>query len=69
MARGDNLAKRGKTAPNPSDRGKPGSKVHALIVTHSAPLAISPPAANRHDVTPKLFLSVTARSADKPLNL
>ena len=44
-------AKRGGelTGPNPSDRGKPGTKHHVAVSTDGIPLAVVPSAANVHD--------------------
>ncbi|WP_371856860.1 IS5 family transposase [Gandjariella thermophila] len=43
-------AKRGDmTGPNPVDRGKPGSKIHALSDRTGLPLAVGISAANTHD--------------------
>ena len=44
-------AKRGGelTGPNPTDRGKPGSKYHLLVDRHGIPLAACLSAANTHD--------------------
>ncbi|MCW2240684.1 IS5 family transposase [Azospirillum canadense] len=48
-------AKRGGelTGPNPTDRGKPGTKSHLAVATDGLPLAVIPSAANVHDT--KLF--------------
>jgi Transposase DDE domain. len=48
-------AKRGGalTGPNPTDRGKPGTKYHVVVSTDGLPLAAVPSAANVHDT--KLF--------------
>ncbi|NUB16525.1 transposase [Azospirillum brasilense] len=35
--------------PNPTDRGKPGTKYHVVVSTDGIPLAIVPSAANVHD--------------------
>lgn len=40
-----------KTGPNPTDRGKPGSKHHIIIDSHGIPIAIDITAANRHEIT------------------
>jgi transposase len=40
-----------ETGPNPTDRGKPGSKHHAVVDRHSIPLAATVTAANAPDVT------------------
>ena len=37
------------TGPNPTDRGKPGSKYHLLVDRHGIPLAGDVSAANTHD--------------------
>jgi transposase len=44
-------AKRGgqQTGPNPTDRGKPGSKYHFLVDRQGIPLAVQLTAANVHD--------------------
>src|SRR5215208_1865227 len=44
-------AKRGGelTGPNPTDRGKPGTKYHVVVSTDGIPLAAVPSAANVHD--------------------
>jgi transposase len=44
-------AKRGGelTGPNPTDRGKAGSKYHVVVSTDGIPLAVVPSAANVHD--------------------
>jgi transposase len=44
-------AKRGGelTGPNPTDRGKAGTKYHVAVATDGLPLAIVPSAANVHD--------------------
>jgi transposase len=44
-------AKRGgeQTGPNPTDRGKPGSKYHVLVDRQGVPLAVHLSAANVHD--------------------
>jgi transposase len=44
-------AKRGgeQTGPNPTDRGKAGSKYHFLVDRHGLPLAVQLTAANVHD--------------------
>src|SRR3712207_4718812 len=44
-------AKRGGelTGPNPTDRGKPGTKYHVVVATDGTPLAAIPSAANVHD--------------------
>ena len=39
-----------ETGPNPTDRGKKGSKHHAVVDRHSIPLAATATAANRPDV-------------------
>ena len=40
--------------PNPTDRGKPGTKYHLVVSTEGIPLAAIPSAANVHDT--RLFL-------------
>jgi len=40
-----------KTGPNPTDRGRPGSKHHAVVDAHGVPLAAITTAANTPDVT------------------
>ncbi len=43
-------AKHGElTGPNPTDRGKPGTKYHVVVATDGIPLAALPSAANVHD--------------------
>jgi hypothetical protein len=37
------------TGPNPTDRGKPGTKYHVVVATDGIPLAVVPSAANVHD--------------------
>lgn len=37
------------TGPNPTDRGKCGSKIHLLVDRRAAPLAVYVSSANRHD--------------------
>ena len=37
------------TGPNPTDRGKPGSKYHLLVDRNGIPLAVCLSAANTHD--------------------
>jgi hypothetical protein len=37
------------TGPNPTDRGKPGTKYHVVVSTEGIPLAAVPSAANVHD--------------------
>lgn len=39
------------TGPNPTDRGKPGTKRHLLVERRGTPLAVQLSAANRHDST------------------
>jgi transposase len=39
------------TGPNPTDRGKPGSKRHLVVDRQGIPLAVLPTAANVHDST------------------
>jgi transposase len=47
-------AKRGGelTGPNPTDRGKPGTKYHIVASTDGLPLGVVPSAANVHDTRP-----------------
>jgi len=49
-------AKRGGelTGPNPTDRGKAGTKYHVVVATDGIPLGVIPSAANVHDT--RLFL-------------
>ncbi|MCW0190556.1 MAG: IS5 family transposase [Rhodococcus sp.] len=42
-----------RTGPNPTDRGKSGTKYHVVVSTDGLPLAVMPSAANVHDT--KLF--------------
>ena len=44
-------AKRGGelTGPNPTDRGKAGTKYHVVVATDGTPLGVVPSAANVHD--------------------
>jgi len=37
------------TGPNPTDRGKAGTKYHVVVSTDGLPLAVAPSAANVHD--------------------
>src|SRR4051794_12157852 len=37
------------TGPNPTDRGKPGTKYHVVVSTDGLPLGVVPSAANVHD--------------------
>ncbi|MFS2012350.1 transposase [Azospirillum sp. CT11-132] len=37
------------TGPNPTDRGKPGTKYHVVVSTDGLPLAVIPSPANVHD--------------------
>ena len=46
-----------KTGPNPTDRGKPGSKHHVLTEANGIPLSAILTGANRHDVTQLLPLA------------
>ncbi|MDE2958598.1 MAG: IS5 family transposase [Chloroflexota bacterium] len=48
-----------KTGPNPTDRGKPGSKHHVLTDANGIPLSAILTGANRHDVTQLLPLVET----------
>jgi transposase len=55
--------------PNPTDRGKNGSKRTLLVDAHGVPLSIIVSAANRHDirqVVPALDVLVAARPATGP---
>ncbi len=50
----DNCSLRAKygsklTGPNPTERGKPGTKYHVVVSTDGLPLAVMPSAANVHD--------------------
>ena len=45
-----------QTGPNPTDRGKPGSKYHVVVDRTSIPLAVRLSAANAHDSTQLLPL-------------
>jgi transposase len=47
------------TGPNPTDRGKPGSKRHVVIDANGIPLAVTVSAANVHD-SQKLEVTVDA---------
>src|SRR5215213_4186156 len=44
------------TGPNPTDRGKPGSKYHLVVDKRGMPLAVRLSAANAHDATQLLPL-------------
>ncbi|HKG28875.1 MAG TPA: IS5 family transposase [Thermomicrobiales bacterium] len=44
------------TGPNPTDRGKPGSKYHLVVEKRGMPLAVRLSAANAHDATQLLPL-------------
>ena len=44
------------TGPNPTDRGKPGSKHHVITDAQGIPLAVGVTGAHRHDVTQLLPL-------------
>jgi transposase len=44
------------TGPNPTDRGKPGSKYHLVVAKRGIPLAVRLSAANAHDATQLLPL-------------
>ena len=44
------------TGPNPTDRGKPGSKYHLVVDKSGVPLAVRLSAANAHDATQLLPL-------------
>jgi transposase len=39
------------TGPNPTDRGRPGSKHHVIVDGHGVPLEVQVSAANKPDVT------------------
>ena len=39
------------TGPNPTDRGKSGTKHHVVVSTDGLPLAVIPSSANAHDAT------------------
>jgi hypothetical protein len=39
----------GLTGPSPTDRGKPGTKYHAVVATDGLPLGVVPSAADVHD--------------------
>jgi transposase len=59
----------GKTGPNPTDRGKPGSKHHLITDARGLPLAAILTGANAHDVTqliPLVDAVGPVRSASKP---
>ena len=45
-----------QTGPNPTDRGKPGSKYHLVVDRNGIPLAVRLSAANVHDATQLLPL-------------
>ena len=45
-----------QTGPNPTDRGKPGSKYHLVVDRNGIPLAVRLSAANAHDATQLLPL-------------
>lgn len=45
-----------KTGPNPTDRGKPGSKHHVLTDANGVPLVVRLTGANAHDLTELLDL-------------
>ena len=49
-------ARRAKTGPNPTDRGKTGSKHHVITDASGVPLATTLTGANSHDVTQLLPL-------------
>ncbi|MDP9364832.1 MAG: IS5 family transposase [Chloroflexota bacterium] len=60
-ASADSLSVRAKkggeqTGPNPTDRGKPGSKYHLVVDRTGIPLAVRLSAANAHDATQLLPL-------------
>lgn len=46
----------GETGPNPTDRGKPGTKGYLVTNRQGAPLGVTLPGANRHD---SMMLSAT----------
>ena len=48
------------TGPNPTDRGKPGTKYHVAVATDGIPLAALPSAANVHDT--RLFPGLLSRA-------
>jgi transposase len=50
------LAGGGETGPNPTDRGRRGSKHHVITDANGVPLAHTLTGANRHDVTQLLTL-------------
>ena len=52
----ERLAVGGKTGPNPTDRGKPGSKHHVITDANGIPLASILTGANKHDVTQLMAL-------------
>lgn len=45
-----------QTGPNPTDRGKPGSRYRLVVDRHGIPLAVRLSVANAHDSTPVLPL-------------
>jgi transposase len=45
-----------QTGPNPTDRGKPGSKYHLVVDRHDIPLTVRLSVANAHDATQLLPL-------------
>lgn len=55
---GESSAGRQKTGPNPTDRGKCGSKHHVMTDASGIPLAITLTAANVHDIKQLLPLLV-----------
>jgi len=55
-----------QTGPNPTDRGKRGSKYHLVVDQHGVPLAVRLSAANAHDATQLLPLVDTIPSIIGP---
>jgi putative transposase len=55
-----------QTGQNPTDRGKQGSKMYALVYHHGAPLAVHSTAANEHDTSSDddLLLSIVVSRSD-----
>lgn len=47
-----------ETGPNPTDRGKPGSKHHVITDANGVPLQVETTPANRHDIMQLLSLVV-----------
>ena len=54
-----------QTGPNPTDRGKSGSKRPVLTDQRGAPLAVTITAANRHDMK-AAFSTLDALVTDRP---